>query len=71
MGTHIGNMIRKAGVENRVQLTRVVTDLSQVKLLDEAVAPEPYALAPPRQGVKFRHMGTPTPPHLGQTGKTA
>ena len=32
VGTHIGNMIRKAGVENRVQLTRMAARQGLISL---------------------------------------
>ncbi len=56
-------------VENRVQLTRVITDLSQVKLLEEPVAPEPYAVVLPRQDVNFRNLVNRTLQYLARTGR--
>lgn len=56
-------------VENRVQLTRVVTDPSQVKILDEPVAPEPYAIVFPRQDINFRNLINRTLQYLVKNGK--
>ncbi|NWG15602.1 MAG: transporter substrate-binding domain-containing protein [Chloroflexi bacterium] len=56
-------------VENRVQLTRVVPDLSQVRLLDEPVSPEPYAVVVRRQDVNFRNLVNRTLQYLRKTGR--
>lgn len=56
-------------VENRVQLTRVIPDLSLVRLLDEPVSPEPYAVVLPRQDVNFRNLVNRTLQYLKKTGR--
>lgn len=56
-------------VENHVQLTRVVRDPSQVKVLGEPVAHEPYSIVLPRQDVYFRNLINRTLHYLVQTGR--
>lgn len=56
-------------VENRVQLNRFIPDPSQVRFLDEPVAPEPYAVAVRRQDVNFRNLVNRTLQYLARTGR--
>jgi polar amino acid transport system substrate-binding protein len=56
-------------VDNRVRLTQVVKEPGIVRLLDDAVSPEPYAIAVRRQDVGMRDLVNRTLQHLVQNGR--
>jgi ABC-type amino acid transport substrate-binding protein len=56
-------------VENQVRLTRVLSDQSLARFVDEPVSPEPYAVAMRRQDVNMRNLVNRTLQYLVDTGK--
>ncbi len=56
-------------VENTVRLSQSLSDLSQVKALEETVQPEPYAIAVRRQDVNWRNLINRTLQYLVQNGR--
>ena len=58
-------------VDNRVQLLKVIPQPGMGKILDEPVAPEPYAIVVRRQDVNWRNLINKTLQYLGNNGKIA
>lgn len=56
-------------VDSRVRLTRVMSQPGVARLLDEAVAPEPYAVVVRRQDVSLRNLVNWTLQYLVQNGR--
>ncbi len=56
-------------VDNRVRLTQIMNQPGVVRILDEAVAPEPYAVAVRRQDVGMRNLVNWTLQYLIQNGR--
>jgi polar amino acid transport system substrate-binding protein len=58
-------------VDNRVQLLKVIPQPGTGKILDEAVAAEPYAIVVRRQDVNWRNLINKTLQYLSNNGKLA
>ncbi|MBA3872053.1 MAG: transporter substrate-binding domain-containing protein [Chloroflexota bacterium] len=55
-------------VDSRVTLTKVIPQAGMGKVLDEAVGPEPYAIAVRRQDINWRNLINKTLQYLSQKG---
>lgn len=56
-------------VENRIRLTRAISEPGVVRILDEPVMPEPYAIGLRRQDVNLRSLVDRTLQYLLQSGR--
>jgi ABC-type amino acid transport substrate-binding protein len=56
-------------VDNRIRLTQVMNQPGVVRILDEAVAPEPYAIGLRRQDVGMRNLVNRTLQYLAHNGR--
>ncbi len=56
-------------MDSRVRLTRAINQPGVARILDEAVAPEPYAVVVRRQDVSLRNLVNRTLQHLVQNGR--
>jgi polar amino acid transport system substrate-binding protein len=56
-------------VDSHIRLTQVIEQPGVVRILDEAVAPEPYAVVVRRQDVSLRNLVNRTLQHLTQNGR--